>query len=116
LKVAAISIGRVSRSRGTRFGVRNSSGKKMRLPEFVAAALRVFSAMSCRNPRKTTDHSAVSATSSTNPIGPLAIETPNGSASSTRTVAMSRPFTSSAIRRPSTIAVRGIGVARTLSK
>ena len=37
--VAAISIGRVSMSRGTKFGVRNSSGKKIRPPELVAAAL-----------------------------------------------------------------------------
>ena len=36
---AAISIGRVRRSRGTKFGVRNSSGKKISPPELVAAAL-----------------------------------------------------------------------------
>ena len=37
-------------SRGTKFGVRNSSGKKISPPEFVAAALRVLSAMSCMKP------------------------------------------------------------------
>ncbi len=50
LTVAAISIGRVSRLRGTKFGVRNSNGKKTRPAEFVAAALRVFSAITCMNP------------------------------------------------------------------
>ena len=32
------------------FGVRNSSGKKISPPELVAAALRVFSAISCMKP------------------------------------------------------------------
>ena len=37
--MAAISIGRVSRLRGTKFGVRNRSGKKIKPAELVAAAL-----------------------------------------------------------------------------
>jgi len=103
-------------SRGTKFGVRNSRGKKIRPPEFVAAALRVFRAMSCMKPAKTTAQSAVSAISSTKPSSPLAMVMPNGSASSTIAVAISRPLASSAISRPSTMEVRGIGVARSLSK
>src|SRR6266498_882105 len=39
LNVAATSMGLVSRSRGTKFGVMKSSGKKTRPPELVAAAL-----------------------------------------------------------------------------
>ena len=116
LSVAAISIGRVSSSRGTKFGVRNSSGKKIRLAELVAAALRVLSAMICRKPRKTTDHSAVSRTSSTKPSGPLAISMPKAIPSAITAVAITRPLANSAISRPSTMAVRGIGTARSLSK
>jgi hypothetical protein len=116
LNVAATSIGRVSRSRGTKFGVRNSSGKKTSPPEFVAAALRVFSAMSCMKPVKTTDHIAVRPISSTKPSGPLAREIPNGRASSRSAVAMAVPFTASATSRPSTMAVRETGAARSLSK
>ena len=56
MSVAAISIGRVSISRGTKFGVRNSSGKKIRPAELVAAALRVLSATSCMKPTNTTAH------------------------------------------------------------
>ena len=62
-----------------------------RLPEFVAAALRVLSAISCMKPVKTTAQSAVSAMSRTKPSGPLAIEMPNGSASSTIAVAIAGP-------------------------
>ena len=116
LSVAAISIGRVSMSRGTKFGVRNSSGKKTRPPEFVAAALRVLSAISCMKPVNTTAQSAVSAMSRTKPSGPLAMRMPKGSASSTITVAISRPLTASAMSRPITIAIREIGAARSLSK
>ena len=36
--------------RGTKFGVRNRSGKKISPAELVAAALRVLSAMICMNP------------------------------------------------------------------
>ena len=88
----------------------------MRLPEFVAAADRVFSAMSCRKPTKTTDHSAVSATSRTRPIGPLSMWMPNGSDTSTMSTAMRTPLHASAMSRPKTIDERGTGVARSLSK
>ena len=47
---AAISIGRVSMFRGTKFGVRNSSGKKIRKLAFVAWTLRVYSAMRIPSP------------------------------------------------------------------
>jgi len=67
-------------------------------------------------PTKTTDHSAVSMISSAKPIGPLAIVMPNARASSTIADAMMSPLTASAIRRPSTIAVRGMGDWRSLSK
>ena len=46
----------------------------------------------------------------------LSIVIPNGSATSTSRVAMRTPFTASPMSRPSTIDVRGIGVARSLSK
>ena len=82
----------------------------------MAAALRVLSAISCMKPTNTTAHSAVSATSRTKPTAPLAIEMPKISPSTTSAVAITTPFTASAIRRPSTIAVRGIGAARSLSK
>ena len=106
----------MSSSRGTKFGVRNSSGKKIRPPELVAAALRVLSAISCMKPTKTTDHRAVRPTSSRKPTGPLAIEMPKTSPSTVTAAAISRPFAISAISRPITIAVREIGAARSLSK
>ena len=48
--------------------------------------------------------------------GPLAIEMPNTSPSSTIRVAIRKPLKSSAISRPSTSAVREIGAERSLSK
>ncbi len=63
LNVAAISIGRVSRWRGTKLGVRNSSGKNTSVPAFVAAALRVLRAMSCMKPLNTIAHNATMTTS-----------------------------------------------------
>ena len=116
LNRAATSIGVVRRLRGTKFGVRNISGKKIRPPELVAAALRVFSAISWMKPTNTTDHNAVNSTTSRNPTGPLATRMPNTNESSISAVARTRPLTSSASSRPSTIEVRGIGVARSLSK
>ena len=82
----------------------------------VAAALRVFSAISCMKPTNTTAHSAVRATSSTNPSGPLAIVMPKMIPSTTIRTEISRPFANSAISRPSTSAVREIGAERSLSK
>jgi len=82
----------------------------------VAAALRVFIAISCMKPTNTHAHSAVSRTSSRKPSTPLAIEMPKMMPSTTIRVEISTPLANSAIRRPSTSAVREIGAARSLSK
>ena len=79
-------------------------------------ALRVLSAMSCMKPANTTAQSALSATSSTKPSGPLAIVMPKISPSRTIATVISTLLAPSATSRPSTIAVRGTGVARSLSK
>ena len=84
--------------------------------EFVAAALRVFSAISCMNPENTTAHPAAIAIRSRKPSGPLAIVMPNGRATRTMTVVMQTLFTASELRRPKTMAVRATGAARSLSK
>jgi hypothetical protein len=82
----------------------------------VAAALRVVRAMSCMNAAKATAHSEVSTSSRRKPSGPLAIETPNGRARTTRAAVMGTLFTASASRRPMTRALRETGAARSLSK
>ncbi len=50
------------------------------------------------------------------PSTPLAIEIPKTIASATIAAAIPMPLTPSAISRPSTIELRGIGAARSLSK
>ena len=82
----------------------------------MAAALRVFRAMSCTNPEHTTAHVAASARTSTKPITPLATETPKGRAMSTIRAEMAAVLAASATRRPSTMALRDTGAARSLSK
>ena len=86
------------------------------IAEFVAAAERVFSAISCMNPTYTTAHIAVSATSRMKPSTPDAIEIPKMIPSTMIAIVISTDFTPSPISRPSTSDVREIGVARSLSK
>ena len=67
-------------------------------------------------PENTTAQVAVITISSTKPSGPLAIVMPNGSATSTMADAIAALLNASANRRPNTMAVRGMGAARSLSK
>ena len=67
-------------------------------------------------PTNTTAHSAVRPISSTKPSTPLAIVIPKISPRITISTAISSAFANSATSRPSTIAERDTGVARSLSK
>jgi len=108
--------GGASSSSGTKFGVRNSSGKKMMNEAFVVWTFFVFRAMAMAMPAYATPHSADSRISRMTPTTPDLTRAPKANPTARTRIETAIPRVRSAASRPHTIAVRRIGAVNSLSR